>query len=302
MKSSRGVKIDYSFVNLILDYFSHESEELFNQIIKHTVAERILANAQLFSSDSIDIDDFWKKILDKEKDRGDDYLSEVQSCISYIKENADTLYSFIDELDNYLPDDFAFKCSLYLHLGYDIGIVAEGDALLNVGHPIFHRNKRELFYFALHELHHVGYTNYHETVGPLSEIQTKEDFSRLLERLTHLEGTATYSVKEIREREKQPLFFDYEVLNDRDKLKQSVKEYFEIYDRFRSTKNVLIEKDDFNVLEVMSGKNKRLWYVVGAHMAEEIDKKFGREELNQTIIEGAESFFDKFFECKEHSS
>ena len=56
-----------------------------------------------------------------------------------------------------------------------------------------------------------------------------------------------------------------------------------------------MEKDDFKVLEVMSGKRKRLWYVVGAHMAEEIDKNLGREALNKTIIEGSESFFEKYF-------
>jgi hypothetical protein len=52
----------------------------------------------------------------------------------------------------------------------------------------------------------------------------------------------------------------------------------------------------------MSGKNKRLWYVVGAHMAEEINRTLGREELNQTILDGSKSFFAKYFECKEPSS
>ena len=295
MKLSSGVKIDLSFAEIVLKYFSNPSEDLFNQITKHIVAKKILSNAQIFSQDPIDIEDFWVKILEREKNKGEEYILKIKSCISYIKNNVDTLYAFIDELYSYLPDNFVFDCNLYLDIGYDIGIVAEGDALLNVGHPIFHQNKRELLYFALHELHHVGFTEYIDTLRPLSEIKNREDFANLIERLTHLEGTATYSIKEIREREKQPLFFDYKILQDKEKLATSAAEYFEIYDKYKSSEKLLIEENDFEILEIMSGKNKRLWYVVGAHMAEEIDKKLGREELNKTILEGSKTFFEKYF-------
>ena len=280
MKLSSRVKIDSSFANLVLQYCSNPSETLILQITKHIVAKKILSNAQISNLDPIDMKDFWIEILEREKDRGEEYMSEVKSCITYIKENIDTLYSFIDELYNYLPDGFDFNCTLYLHVGYDIGIVAEGDALLNVGHSIFHQNKRELLYFALHELHHVGYTHYLEAVSSLSEIQTTKDLVGLIERLTHLEGTATYAVKEIREREKQALFFDYEVLNNKEKRAESVIAYFEIYNQFKATESSSVEEDDFEILEVM---------------AEEIDKKLGRTVLNQTIIEGSELFFEKYF-------
>ncbi len=295
MKFSAGVKVDCSFAELAIQYLNESSEELLHQICNHLVAGKIISNAQVSSQTPINARDFWKKILEKEKSKGEDYIHETRNCISYIDENTESLYAFIDELYSYLPEDFTFDCNLYLHIGYDIGIVAEGDALLNVGHPIFHKNKRELLYFALHELHHVGFTKYIDTLRPFSEIKTARDFLDLLERLTHLEGTSTYSIKEIREREKQPLFFDYEVLNDNEKREQSVQEYFEIYNRFKNAENLPIKKDDFNFLEVMSGKRKRLWYVVGAHMAEEIDKNLGREALNKTILEGSKSFFEKYF-------
>ena len=296
MSSSDGVKIDYSFTNLILRYFSNPSEEMLNQISNHIAAKKILSNAQISDSELNNIKEFWKTILDRERKKGEDYLDRIRSCIAYMEDNTESLLEYVKELYSYLPSDFVFDCTLYLEVGYDIGIVSDGDAFLNVGHKIFHQNKRELIYFALHELHHVGYTHYNELTINFSDIHTTAELVELIEKLTHLEGTATYAVKEIRDRENQLSYFDYKVLKNEDKRKETVKEYFSLYDSFRYTKRIPIEERDFETLEVMSGKNKRLWYITGGYMSEEIDKNLGREELNQTILEGPESFFRKFFQ------
>ncbi len=294
MKPSDGVKIDYSFTELTLQYLTNPSEELMLQISKHIVARKIFSNAQISDPNLKDIKEFWKEILDQEKNKGEDHLHKIKSCIAYVRDNTESLLEHVNEIYSYLPGDFIFDCTLYLHIGYDIGIVAEGDALLNVGHDIFQQNKRELIYFALHELHHVGYTHYNDLEISFSDIQTRDDFLKLIEKLTHLEGTATYAIKEIRERDNQLSFFDYEVLNNKEKRTESVNEYIQIYDKYKYAKNLLVEDSDFEILDIMFGMNKRLWYITGAHMAEEIDKKLGRKELNQTIIEGPESFFEKY--------
>ncbi|MCK5182920.1 MAG: hypothetical protein KAQ95_01355, partial [Candidatus Heimdallarchaeota archaeon] len=245
MKSSIGVKINISFANLVLQYISSPSEEVLYQICNHIVAKKILLNAQISDPNLKDIKDFWKRILESERNKGEEHISEIKSCIIYIENNTENLLDYVKELDNYLPDDFVFDCTLYLHVGYDIGIVAEDDALLNVGHDIFHQNKRELIYFALHELHHVGYTHYIDLELSFSDIQTTDDFVKLIEKLTHLEGTATYAIKKIRERDDQLSFFDYEVLNNKEKRTKSVKEYFEIYNKYKYAKNLLVEDSDF---------------------------------------------------------
>ncbi len=294
MKSSRGVKINYSFVNLVLEYFTNPSEDKLFQISEHAAARKVLLNAQISNPSLKDIVEFWEKILEKERNKEKEYISGIKSCIAYIEDNIEDLFEYSKELYSYLPDGFVFDCTLYLHIGYDIGIVAEGDALLNVGHKIFHQNKRELIYFALHELHHVGFTRYYNPMRSLSKIHTKSDLIKLIEGLTHLEGTATYAIKELRERENQLAFFDYKVLNDKTRRKETVDEYFDIYDKYKYAQSIPIEDGVVDILEVMSGKNKRLWYVTGAHIAEEIDKNFGREELNQTIVNGSEAFFEKY--------
>ena len=48
--------------------------------------------------------------------------------------------------------------------------------------------------------------------------------------------------------------------------------------------------DDWGVLEVMSD-GERLWYVVGAWMAESIERRLGMEALNSTMVQGPEAFF-----------
>ncbi|MHA1219677.1 MAG: hypothetical protein ACTSO5_13520, partial [Candidatus Heimdallarchaeaceae archaeon] len=199
MKPSDGVKIDYSFTELTLQYLTNPSEELMLQINKHIVARKILSNARISDPNLENIKEFWEKILDREKNKGEDHLHKIKSCIAYVRDNTESLLEHVNEIYSYLPGDFIFDCTLYLHIGYDIGIVAEGDALLNVGHDIFHKNKRELIYFALHELHHVGYTHYNDLEISFSDIQTRDDFLKLIEKLTHLEGTATYAIKEMRE-------------------------------------------------------------------------------------------------------
>jgi len=298
MKSSSGVKIDSSFVELSLQYFSNPSDELLAKICEHIVAKKVLTNAQISDSNLHDIEEFWRKIIEREREKGEEHFSAIKSCLAYINENEDALFEHLEELRKYLPDDFVFDCTLYLEVGYDIGIVADGDALLNVGHPIFHKNKRELIYFALHELHHVGYTHYNALDISFAAIQTRADLVEIIEKLTHLEGTATYAVKEIRERESQISFFDYEVLFDVEKLTESIKQYFELYDKYKYSKNLMIEESDLDVFEIMSGKEKRLWYVTGAHIAERIDRMLGRRELNQTIVNGPNTFFEKFFKLR----
>ncbi|MHA1199222.1 MAG: DUF5700 domain-containing putative Zn-dependent protease [Candidatus Heimdallarchaeaceae archaeon] len=298
MKSSSGVKIDSSFVDISLQYFTNPSEELLAKICEHIVAKKVLSNAQISDSNLHDIEEFWRKIIEREREKGEEHFSAIRSCLAYIDENEDALFEHLEELRKYLPDDFVFDCTLYLEVGYDIGIVADGDALLNVGHPIFHKNKRELIYFALHELHHVGYTHYNALDISFAAIQTRADLVEIIEKLTHLEGTATYAIKEIREKESQISFFDYEVLFDVEKLTESNKQYFELYDKYRYSKNLMIEESDLDVFEIMSGKEKRLWYVTGAHIAEGIDRMLGRGELNQTIVNGPNTFFEKFFKLR----
>ena len=86
---------------------------------------------------------------------------------------------------------------------------------------------------------------------------------------------------------------DYWILNDVRERKRVTGEFFGIIERLEEGPDRPLEEADFEVLEQMSG-GERLWYVAGAHMAQEIDKGLGREALTQTVVDGPDSFFEAY--------
>lgn len=193
------------------------------------------------------------------------------------------------ELEAYLPKSLSLSCRLYPIVGYDIGIVSGGDAFLNLGHHIFHEDKRELIYFAMHELHHVGYTHYNP-IYSLDELKTNKDLLRIIKYSTHLEGLATYAALERREKEGGLSHRDYKILKDPQKRSRTIKDFFQIMERLEKEEEQSLENDHLDTLNKMSDE-ERLWYITGAHMSQIIDQSSGRVVLNNTIVKGPNSFF-----------
>ena len=180
-------------------------------------------------------------------------------------------------------------------LGYDIGIVSEGDAFLNLAHPHFENNPDEIVYFGMHELHHVGYTLIHP-IPSLSDITTTDDLATLIKFLTHMEGLAVYTPLQRRTHDGCFSHEDYAVLNNPGELKQRTSRFFEILDNLISEESRSLVDSDFQLIEEMSSAGTRLWYVTGAHMANTIDEELGRLSLIKTITSGYESFFSHYSE------
>jgi len=239
-----------------------------------------------------------KKNWNKSQKKGKNISrTSLGACIEYIKENISDFNEAFNELEAYIPPETNLSTTLYCIIGYDIGVVSDGDAYLNLGHPLYHENKRELLYFALHELHHVAYTSYNPTFS-FDEIKTTGDLSRIIRYSTHLEGLAVHSAWDRRRRENGYTHRDYITLNDPYKMSQLIPRFFELLNRYTGEPVRDLVEDDWDVLELMSDAD-RLWYVVGAWMAESIDQGLGREALNMTIVEGSEAFFKLY---KNHKS
>lgn len=85
----------------------------------------------------------------------------------------------------YLPADFRFRGTLFLTFGYDIGVAFHSNASLNFAHPHFDKHPRELLYYAIHALHHVGFYRY-QPAAKLSALKTYADLLGLVEYATCL--------------------------------------------------------------------------------------------------------------------
>ena len=174
------VEIAATFVEYALDYLWSQSEADLGKIFDHEAAKGVHSHAERFGNTDDTLEGFWRKTLAHESKHKADHLKRIRSNLDFIKSNELIFQRSFKETATYLPGDIRLKARLYLTIGYDIGIVSEGDAYLNVGHPHFGEDRRELLYFSLHEAHNVGYTRLHP-IYSLESLRTTSELTRAIE-------------------------------------------------------------------------------------------------------------------------
>jgi hypothetical protein len=217
----------------------------------------------------------------------------IERNISFVRDSvADSVEPVVLQ---YLPAGTQFAGSLYVTVGYDIGVAFGNNCNLNVAHPIFLADPRELLYYAVHELHHVGYIQCQGGKMPSLALATRADLAHLIAHLTHLEGTGTYAPYELR-RQGNALGADrdYVILENRSLLRQSIAEYRQIAARFAVDPDQPLLAEDWQAIETMSSA-KRLWYVTGAHLAKLIDEQLGRHRFTELLQGPPEQFVAEGF-------
>ncbi|HQO09768.1 MAG TPA: hypothetical protein PLK90_07970 [Clostridiales bacterium] len=148
-------------------------------------------------------------------------------------------------------------------------------------------------FYCGYELHHAGFTAIKKEM-PTLNITTYAGMSRIIEYFTHLEGMGVYAPLE--ERRKDNALNndrDYTALFDKKLMKEYETQYFAIYSKFINSPDKELAADDWNFLSEMSD-GKRLWYTVGAMMAEKIDRTSGREHLVSLIAQPSENFIKEY--------
>ena len=185
---------------------------------------------------------------------------------------------WIGDVLRYLPAAFRFRGSLFLVAGYDIGVALAPHASLNAGHPHFARDPRELLYYAIHELHHVGVMTYWPPPR-VADLKTCADLLSLVDYSTALEGSAVLAALERRTQERTlDHDEDYVALGDDRRMREYEARYAEDREYLRLRGSDLADDGAFAVIERMSGGD-RLWYRVGARMAMRLEEAEGRPAL-----------------------
>jgi len=293
---SLTVKIDTSFVIPLLKYLGNSEKADIYSITDHPAARRTYAHALQFQNTKRGtVQDFWKDLAENLSKDYRNVLSRVKSALTYIYNETPAFDSMIKDLWNYIPNGTKLRCELYAMLGYDIGIVSEGHALINLAHPLFEMDSREILYMSMHELHHVVYTAFNP-IYDIKHMNTIENLVDMIRYSTHLEGLAVYAAYDARKKTNALSHQDYQILGDKGKRNSRVNEYFDILTKLEFDKMRSVHDKDWKTIELMSDK-KRLWYITGAHMAEIIDEKLGRETLNETIRHGPDEFFKSYHDA-----
>ena len=291
MSGQFQIRIDNSFVDICLTLIENEMKDNFDDLIVHPAAMKVHAHAVRFGNTDEPIEVFWRNIADEffNQENG----NRINSALEFLEENKGLFASSINEVAEYLPKDLQLECKLYTMVGYDVGIVSEGSALLNIAHPYFEENPCELIFIAMHELHHVGYVHYNP-IFSFAELERLSDLKDAVRYSTHLEGLAVYAPLRKRVETGCIVHEDYSALMDEEIVEQRMMQYFDLVTELERKSDRTITDDDFGIFDPMSAKGKRLWYVTGAYMAKMIDERLGRKVLIDTVRQGPNSFFNLY--------
>jgi hypothetical protein len=220
-------------------------------------------------------------------------LKQNTNAIKTYLQNQETT-KWLTEVLRYLPKRHIFNTIVYLNLGYDNIVFGENIAL-NLNSRQFSLDKRESVYYLIHELAHAGYVRYHP-LPELWNIRTKGELLKVVKFLTHLEGMGVISALRMRIRENGLRDNDYRILlNDVERARR-VNHYFRLISELERNSDKEVDEPDSRLVDEMSGKETRLWYITGCHMAQEIEKHLGLETLRNLVRQGSEEFFDTYLE------
>jgi hypothetical protein len=201
----------------------------------------------------------------------------------------------------YLPAGFEYKSTcLFFTFGYDLGVVIDGNASINLANSHYLKSMTEIKYYSVHELHHAGFVTLRDNFMPSLKISKYKEMANLIEYYTQMEGMAVYAALDVRKKDNAlTTDNDYIALLDSSLMRAYEKEFFDIYFYFKKNPEAEITEADWNKLSILSDE-KRLWYRVGALMAQVIDNGIDRKKLVSLITEPSEKFFNTYLTLRDN--
>ena len=288
------VRIDTSFIKPLLKYLKDSNTANLRLLTEHPAALRTHQHAVRFGKTKKPIMEFWRKLLKKYDNNSTAVIERIKSGLNYIYNDQNSFSEMMNELNNYAPNGLNVSTNLFTIIGYDIGVVSEGTALVSLDHNLYLNNQEELLYMSMHELHHVIYTAYNE-IFRMADVRMTNHLVEVIRYCAHLEGLGVYVPYALRKRNNAFANDDYKIFQNRKLRQKRVSEFFGILTKYETEPVRSIHDKDWKILDFMTGK-KRLWYIAGAHMAQAIENSSGREVLNETIRLGPEEFFRQYHE------
>jgi len=298
--ANHDLTFDPTFAGEAIQYLRSNDPGLFTRMANSAAIAHILSHARNFDYDvpKDSPDALVTTLLDpKDKQAARSALCE-QSIRYFCGPMLDDPHWVADAL-RYLPADFRFRGTLFLTFGYDIGVAFSPNASLNCTASHFDNHPRELRYYAIHELHHVGFMTYQKP-PKLADLKTCADLLKLVEYSTQLEGMAVFAAYQHR-RDDGALTddADYVALEDQKRMQVDLVSYFKDYDYLKSRGIQSVDADAWAVIDRMSS-GERLWYRVGAHMAQRIEAAKGRAALVELVKQVPAQFIAAYQSVAEH--
>lgn len=289
----QAVSFDRSAVDAIIRYARDKSVENLMRLISTPGGKLAYAHyrwSNVTSRSTIKV--FWKN--EAEQTRWNEQLeTSIEETIRFLEAQR---RQWLAATLKYLPPGHVFNTTVYLLGGYD-NVVHGEDVALNLAFKKFHDDRREAAYYLIHELAHAGYLRYHR-MPDLAGLRTTRDLADTVRFLTHLEGMGVVTPFKKRLIEGGLRDDDYKALLNENESSARVHEYFTKLSELESLPNRRLRKEDYQTLDQFSAGPKRLWYVVGGHMALRIEDRYGTAALCEIVRKGHESFFRTFLQIE----
>ena len=290
----QDLTFDATFAQQALAYLQTENPAILAELTQSPAAEHLLRHARNFDYDvpKESASALVNSLLvpaSQHRDRA----AACQQAVNYFDGPMAQHPQWVNETLRYLPHGFRFHGALYLTYGYDIGVAFGNTASLNCAHKHFEDHPSELIYYAIHELHHVGFNSY-QPPPRLADLKTCADLLRLVKYSTQMEGMAVWAAYRLRS-EQHALAddADYVALSDPDRMQQLEASYWREFHYLEKRATQPADAEAWAVIDRMSG-GERLWYRVGAHMAQTIERQVGLPALVELVKKGPESFLETY--------
>jgi hypothetical protein len=204
----------------------------------------------------------------------------------------------LDHVLSYLPDETVLKARVllgcFIYLGKQepkfspSGFVVGDSVVFNVSHKTWNFDTSEILHLLTHELVHVAHHQFHETL-PLQDADTPQKLIDHILWQLHNEGMATYIAYRVQEVLPTTEDRDYLLLESPDEVKRLIGDVNQLLEQAKTEPLDRLEKE---VIE--RGISQRAFYVVGAYMAQSIEKKLGKDFLVSSFLKGPSHFVKLF--------
>jgi len=287
---------DFTHVERAIAYFDAPSETTLIGVAASDAARHLKRHSDFsgyFSADATPMD-ITRALIASGDTPNEETLARVGELIGLVKKDPRKQYACLADAAKYSPRVNAEPVKIYATWGYDIGVATDIGASLNFAHPHFLKTPNEIWFYCVHEAHHVGAMRLHG-FPKIAETTTVGDLVELIRYLTFLEGTAVFAALPMREKEGAlDADEDYVALADLNRMNM-VSARFEVLLGALSARaeSDALTDADWNIIEEMSG-GERLWYRHGAKMAKAIYDARGIDEFVAVIADGPKAFFDSY--------
>jgi hypothetical protein len=223
----------------------------------------------------------------------------IARLLKHVRANED---DWTDRIARHLKrvthEDDLSDVTVYLGVGYELGIGMETGAYLNLNQPIFFDMPRQLLYTAIHESSHVIYEQEHRA---RSELDLEADLLAQREMqwdvfntVFHTEAFATYTPLALRRADGNVAGYDHVICEDYGALSDDsqLRDLVERYDSLRETlREGSVSRE--TLLGTLFGEH-RLPYRVGCAMLDAIEREDGIGEVRDAFYRSPAEFCEEY--------